>query len=291
MARFAIDFGETESEPALPVPAPAGAELVDADGDALVAAMRVQCAARKAVSLPTALLAAPAALVADATDALHAAVAPVVAGAQALATLKRGTDNLLLDAAILAREPGSLLDGLLGVLGSLDDDALPPPLGITALLAAYGFVPSSDLPPTSPPTRAEERELFEFLAWIARLVELVRAAHCVAAADFDSYDAAVAARDAVADALDEQAAWADDDTFAAMEQMRADLVKVVPGEATDLPRLLAYTPPYTVPSLVLAHTLYGGLDREADLIARNGVARPGFVPGGVELEVLSDAVA
>ncbi len=66
-------------------------------------------------------------------------------------------------------------------------------------------------------------------------------------------------------------------------------MRAVPGEASDLPRLLRYVPPATVPSLVLAHRLYGDVALEADLVARNRVARPGFMLGGQALEVLSAA--
>ena len=44
---------------------------------------------------------------------------------------------------------------------------------------------------------------------------------------------------------------------------------------------------HSVPQL-LAQRLYGSIDLEDDLVTRNGVARPGFVPGGAELEVLSE---
>jgi prophage DNA circulation protein len=38
---------------------------------------------------------------------------------------------------------------------------------------------------------------------------------------------------------------------------------------------------------VLAHRLYGDLAAETDLVARNRIPNPAFVPGGHPLEVLS----
>ncbi|HZH79574.1 MAG TPA: hypothetical protein VEY88_26365, partial [Archangium sp.] len=64
--------------------------------------------------------------------------------------------------------------------------------------------------------------------------------------------------------------------------------KAVPGSESDLPRLVSYTPAGTVPSLVLAHRLYGGVQTEGDMLRRNGIGHPGFILGGVELQVLSD---
>ncbi len=70
-------------------------------------------------------------------------------------------------------------------------------------------------------------------------------------------------------------------------QLRADLVKAIPGTALEQARLIRFTPLVTLPSLVLAHNLYGDLSREADLLARNRIQNPAFVTGGVELEILS----
>ena len=45
----------------------------------------------------------------------------------------------------------------------------------------------------------------------------------------------------------------------------------------------------TLPALVITHTLYGNVDKEQDVIARNRIQHPGFTPGGEVLEVLVDA--
>jgi prophage DNA circulation protein len=107
---------------------------------------------------------------------------------------------------------------------------------------------------------------------------------------FDSYDEAIAFRDQIFDAIDAQAAIApDDDVYSALMDVRAQLAAAVPGTAVDLPRLVHVTPATTVPALVLAYRLYGDVDLADDLAARNRVARPGFVPGGRQLQVLTHA--
>ena len=60
----------------------------------------------------------------------------------------------------------------------------------------------------------------------------------------------------------------------------------IPPPSRDLPHLEKYTPPETLPSLVLTHRIYGSIEHEADLIARNNISNPALVPGGQELEVL-----
>jgi prophage DNA circulation protein len=83
---------------------------------------------------------------------------------------------------------------------------------------------------------------------------------------------------------------ASDDAFPALMQLRADLARAVPGDGSDLPHLLSYhahgdgarAPPRPAP------LRRPGL-RADEIIARNHIRHPGFVRGGVTLEILSDA--
>jgi len=43
-----------------------------------------------------------------------------------------------------------------------------------------------------------------------------------------------------------------------------------------------------MPAIVLAYRLYGDAERADEIVARNRVRHPGFVPGGQPLEVLSN---
>ncbi len=56
----------------------------------------------------------------------------------------------------------------------------------------------------------------------------------------------------------------------------------------DLARIVSSTPARTEPALLIAHRLYGDASRADEIIARNKIAHPLFVPGGTPLEVLSD---
>jgi prophage DNA circulation protein len=290
LARFSIDFEETAVSPPFPAAVPAGAVRVAAAADLADAAIgagyltsfRVAGVARSALTSLSGVLASAAA-------AMDEALAPFVRDTQQLAGMKRDLDALVLDADALVRQPVAVLGGLRDVIASLGTAPLTPSLGIRALLTAYGFAPSSSRPPSTTATRRQEQANWDALVRLFRTLAVVQAARLATAERFDSYDAAVAVRDAIGDRLDEQAELADDEGYAALLQLRADLVRAVPGEESDLPRLVRHTPAYTVPSLVLAHQLYGDVSLEADLVARNRVARPGFVPGGVELEVLARA--
>lgn len=288
MARFSIDFDETAAAPAAPVATVAATAAVGAAVDeALVAVGADFEAAYQVDGEPAYALVSLASIISSAGAALDAALAPVVLATQDLAVLKRDLDELVLDADALVRQPFLITSRFAAALVSLTAMPLRPSLGIRALLQAYGLSPGVARPAATTATRVLERLNYDALLGLVRVVLVAQAARLAAAETFASYDEAVAARDAVAAALEEQADMAGDATYAALSQLRADLVRAVPGEASDLPRLVNVTPPATVPSLVLAHRLYGDLSREADLVTRNRVERPGFIPGGVQLEVLS----
>jgi hypothetical protein len=214
-------------------------------------------------------------------------LAPLASVAEELSALKQITYRMEIDAGTLAGSPVEVLDSVLAVFDSVP--SMDPRSGISAILRARGFIPSVERPPGTTTTRAAEQATYDLLLALFRTASVVHAAKLAAVAEWDSYENAVNVRDQIADALDADAESAEDSVYAQLTQLRADLVLVVPGEASDLPRLVEYVPPSTVPSLVLAHRLYGSLDREADIVLRNGVKRPGFIVGGSALEVLSDA--
>lgn len=108
---------------------------------------------------------------------------------------------------------------------------------------------------------------------------------------FSSYDDALAAKGTLLAQLDAVQASAGDDLFAALEDLRAALAADITARAADLARLTRFTPAAAMPALVIAHRLYGPVDLEnstADLLARNGVEHPAFVPAQIPLEVLTD---
>lgn len=290
LARFSIDFEETSAEAPAPVATVAAAAAVSASVDVAQAASSADFQVAYTVDgQPAYALESLAAVVASAGASLDAALAPVVLATQDLAVLKRDLDELVLDADALVRQPLLVTSRFAAALVALTQLPLTPRLGIRALLEAYGFAPSTARPATTTATRVLERLNYDALLRLVRVVMLSQAARLTSQAAFETYDDALATRDAIAAALDVEAETAGDETFAALSQLRADLVRAVPGEASDLPRLVRHTPPATVPSLVLAHRLYGDLSREADLVVRNRVERPGFVAGGVALEVLARA--
>jgi prophage DNA circulation protein len=72
----------------------------------------------------------------------------------------------------------------------------------------------------------------------------------------------------------------------ALRDLRAAFYAHLRRTTADLPELGRYTPPVTLPALVIAYQLYGDATRAAEIIERNpSIEHPGFVQGGVTLAV------
>lgn len=282
IATFGIEFAETEAQPPTPTAIPDAAELVEASADAAAEASAVDFDEVSTIEdEPQWTREDLAGVLTAATAAVDELLSPVMSDAQALADLRSQLDALEADALHLVGHPLELAAQLQALWISLTDTTL-----LDRLLRVYEFEPSAR-PEGETSNRARQGDNYDAqLAFIRRGVA-IQAARLAPAAEYDSYEDAVGVRDAIADALDEQLDVAGDTAFPALQQLRADLVRAVPGEESDLAHLVHYTPPASVPSLVLAHRLYGDIERESDIISRNHVQNPAFILGGQELEVLS----
>lgn len=127
----------------------------------------------------------------------------------------------------------------------------------------------------------------EQLVQAGAVVALVRIS---AGADYASYDEAIATRDELLDRIEQLQGAADDELYAALVDLRRTLASDIEARGADLRRLTRFAMTETTPALALVQRLYGPARLEADLadlLARNGIDEPLFVPGGVSLEVLT----
>lgn len=274
-AQFTIEFVEAPEE--LPQPA----AMPDTAGELRAAASEARDASVAeflATYSPGVYLESVSEGLRAAATAAGAALATVEAETQTAARLRQRVDTLVATADSLVGLPGDLAGGLVGLVGDF--------LARRVALALYTFDPG--LPPFGTSSNgAQERTNFDAVRFLVQRLAVAHAAELVLEETFASYEDAVAARESITDLVDDQAEAATDGTFPAFARLRAAVVRAVPGPGADLPRLMRYTPPVDVPSLVLAHRLHGDVGLELDLVARNRIAAPWAVPGGVEVEVLS----
>jgi prophage DNA circulation protein len=124
---------------------------------------------------------------------------------------------------------------------------------------------------------------------LIRRMALAQLAQAVASSTYSTVAAAEAARDDVASRLDLEMQLTQDDTvYQDMAALRVAVIQQVNATIATLPAISTITLPAAIPALVLAHRLYDDPSWDADIIARNDVVHPGFVPGGVPLQVLSN---
>lgn len=142
--------------------------------------------------------------------------------------------------------------------------------------AAAASVPAQ----TTTPTRAQ--------AVTSTQAQLDNAPSLVATVGFGTAEAAVAVRDALTDAIDEQLLVADDDLYVQLLDLRTAVVRDINTRVASLPALIMFTPLATLPALVLAYRLYADATRDQEIVARNDLRYPGFVTGGQVLEVLGE---
>lgn len=126
---------------------------------------------------------------------------------------------------------------------------------------------------------------------VVSLVQTVAVAEKSSAAmrdTYDSYDDAIGTRNVILDKIDSLADTASDDTYQTLQDIRAQVVQSLPAEAEDLPRLASLYLPVSSPAVVLAYNLYDDTSRDAEIVNRNGVRHPGFLPANRKLQVLGN---
>lgn len=104
---------------------------------------------------------------------------------------------------------------------------------------------------------------------------------------WEALEEAQAGRALVASTIDEALDTASDDAFTALGNLRAAVALAIPPPDQALAALQELVLERSAPALVVGYDLYGDADRGEEIATRNGVTHPGFMPGGVVLEVLA----
>lgn len=199
-------------------------------------------------------------------------------------------------ALILA--PGSLAGGLLGMVRSLTSGAGNPLQALKAQLSLFGLSgrvkavsSSGTLVPARQQLQANQTAIYTLIerAAVTEAVRLAVTKPAAGGVDYDNRDQAVDIRDQILDEIDRQQLAASAARYPILAGLAADLVAEMNRTAASLVPLARVTPPVTLPALLLAHQLYGNATLADDVVKRNRIAHPGFLPGGVELEVLKNA--
>ncbi|WP_054285117.1 DNA circularization protein [Gulbenkiania mobilis] len=122
--------------------------------------------------------------------------------------------------------------------------------------------------------------------WVRRTL-VIEAVRAIPTASFTSKAEIAAARQTVLAQLATEANAAPDNLFPALQELRAAAAVSLQARLPTALEVTTLETQATLPALVLAYKANGTLDAADDLVARNGVKHPGFVPAG-SVEVLRD---
>ncbi len=289
MARFSITFSESGAN-TFPAARADSAAIVGQEADAaLDAALEDFAASFSVKNLPGFVSDSASSLITQALDAIGGLRAsfPALPGSVTgllarLGNIKSSIGSLLSDPPELATQLAQIVSGLSGLFPALS----------SARAAQLGLSDWGGGAPPVPRTTANRIRQADNQSAIVRLVQraaLIEAVRANSRISYPSYNDAITARDDLAGRLDARADTASDTVYHALTALRVALVRDSNVRQADLPRITRVTPATTLPALVLAHQIYGDASRAEQLVARNKIRHPGFVPGGNVLEVLSDA--
>lgn len=179
--------------------------------------------------------------------------------------------------------------GTTAVVASPDPSALLARVQLSEALAMSQA--GGDLAPVPNPTASErklqavnQRELVALFQQSATF----DVAEKMIGAQITSVDDAAALQDSVDASFETVLSSTDDpEVYQLAQDTQSAALTYLRETSADLAVVLTTTPARTVPSLVLAFEVYGTHTRADDIVARNGIRHPGFIPGGQPLEILS----
>lgn len=158
-------------------------------------------------------------------------------------------------------------------------------VSLTALSRQYGAYVAE---PVSAAPATRQREVNRAaLASLFQRATLIQAAGMASAMPLPVYDDAVLVRDSLAAALEEASFTAADAVYVPLVTLRARVHADITARLNQAARLLTYTPREPMACLALAYDLYEDVAREQEIIDRNAVRHPGFVPA-TPIRVLSE---
>lgn len=311
IAKFSLTFTES-GEPVFPNAQANTRSIVNMKADAAALSIIKDFAKKFNVSgLPDFVSKAAKDLMGGASTLLSGVTNLIPTEPAALAEFIGQVKGLASDVKDLVGDPIALAQAVVGQIDRLRFIAKNPlealgisdpreqfrnPLHALKMLRTLFKFGDSDTPtpnPTITGTTPSTLQQADNQAAITELVQrsaAVTAARSAAETDFDTFDDAVAVRAELADRLDTLMTNADsDDVYHALAALRAATIKDITARGADLARLVDYTPIDSQPALVIAYTLHEDATRDDEILTRNLIRHPGFVPGGRALKVLADA--
>lgn len=279
---FELTFVESEGplQPSVAdVPGPELEDRSDANADATAAAFPTLVEVQGQPEVARQSIADSVAMYAEALGARELPAPP-----QELAAWRESLNAIVRGGSVAASNPTQLALELRAVFADVED------LAGGRLSALDVYREMLRLPSTVVPGHGSSASIAAGNARAAdslsRFFAFAGACKAAARAPWTSLEQALAIREELLEHSEDLEAEADVRDLERLYELRALLGQAVPPPDKGLPRELEVVPKQTIPSLVLSYQLDGNGHGELDLVARNAPRFPGFLQGGVALEVL-----
>lgn len=220
----------------------------------------------------------------DELNSIRAGVIPDLTILSEYSSTAFGVANAL---GALIRSPADLAGNLISLVQGLRGLARSPLAGFDALSKLFGYGKDFKPVPTSTVVRRAQAANQAALVQLVRQSAVIESARAAAQADYETYDQAVLVRNQIADQIYAVAETAPEASFTALIDLRSATVRDITTRGADLARISKTRLTQTLPASVAAYQIYGDATRADELVMRNHISHPGFVPGGRELEVLA----
>lgn len=290
MARFTITFVET-GENVYPEAEPLTGQRVGTAADTAVKATEEDFAKVFSVDgKPEFVSDSAVGQIENAITRMRVLSGRIAAATSPITKFSAQLDRIKTEVRNLIRVPGNLAADITGAIGALGGVARTPGSSLDAYRKTADTATSSTTVPTTTASRRQESANQKAMNDLLARTATIEAARAATQITFESHEEAVAVRVDLADRLDTLMESCESDVvYQALEDLRVEVVRDVTTRGADLARTARYTPAATLPALALAYAVHGDAARADEIVARNNVRHPGFVPGGASLEVLTDA--
>lgn len=239
-------------------------------------------------SLPSFAVDSARALVKKAQEIFDSTTKGLSDNAEAVAELAFSTRNLVAETNDLLQSPSDLSQRLLDSYQLMEDAINNAKFKTDAYKNFYNFKGDQEELETTPIRTQEKRNANQFENFMRR-VAAVKSSNTAIAADYASFNEAESARVLITETIEEQLREieeTDGELWQSLYDVNAQLVEALPDIDADLPSLKEIEAKSDTCSLIIAYDLFERQENEEDIINRNNIRNPSFIPKGKVLEVI-----
>lgn len=186
----------------------------------------------------------------------------------------------------LVRAPGKLADVIVATFANLFEELSGSPEVAQLVFgnfAQFALVPVA----VTTPSRVKQNENQQAIENVFKQQSFSNEAKAAVDREYRSANEAIVVRDMLVENLDLQleVEGIGDDLFQSIRDLQSAVVRTLPPPSAGT--IIEFTPAKTTPAIVISYNLFKDISKEDEIVTQNGVEHPGFVPGGVPIEVSS----